>query len=83
MRDSFKLKIRIRETAGDGMQDRGFFAVAMRVKRALLAGHEWSVFQAFVVQVRNQRAPAANSRAGRRTVTVDTGASAAVDRITR
>jgi len=83
MRNRAKLELRIGKTAGDGVQDRGFFAVPMRVKRALLAGHGRSVFQSLVVQVRNQRAPAANSRAGRRTVTVDTGASAAVDRITR
>lgn len=83
MRNRAQLELRIGETAGDRVQDRGFFAVTMRVRRALLAGHERSVFQASVVQDRNQRAPAANSRAGRRTVTVDTGASAAVDRITR
>jgi len=83
MRNRTQLQIRFRETARDSVQDRGFFTVPMRVKRALLAGQEWSVFQSMVEQVRNQRAPAANSRAGRRTVTVATGASAAVDRITR
>lgn len=83
MRNRAQLELSIGETAGDGVQDRGFFAITMRVKRALLACHGRSVFQAAFVQFRNQRAPAANSRAGRRTVTVDTGASAAVDRITR